>query len=109
MEIKQVAMKPVIIINRFAIKPGKMDEFIDAQQRFGAAIMKTSNGLLGGRMYRAPDGTSAVLVSVFASASAQDEIRQSEAFKAHVSRLQPMIESSTPSVYEEAYTAGEFR
>jgi hypothetical protein len=73
-------MKPVIIINRLTIKPGR--------------------GL---------DNTSAVLVSVFASASAQDEIRQSDAFKAHVSRLQPLIESSTPSVYEEAYTTGEFR
>jgi len=102
-------MKPVIIINRFSIKPGKMDEFIDAQQQFAAATVKTPNGVIGGRMYRGLDNTSAVLVSVFASASAQDEIRQSDAFKAHLSRLQPLIESSTPSVYEEAYTTGEFR
>jgi quinol monooxygenase YgiN len=101
-------MKPVIIINRFSIKSGKMDEFIDAQRQFAAATIKTPNGLIGGRMYRGLDDTS-VLVSVFASVSAQNEIRQSDAFKAHLSRLQPLIESSTPSVYEEAYTTGEFK
>jgi hypothetical protein len=60
-------------------------------------------------MYRGLDDTSAVLVSVFASARAPDELRQSDAFNAHVSRVQPLIESSTPSVYEEAYTTGEFK
>jgi quinol monooxygenase YgiN len=78
---REVATKPVIIINRLSIKPGKVDEFIDAQQQFAAATVKTPNGLIGGRMYRGLDNTSAVLVSVVASASAQDEIRQSDAFK----------------------------
>ncbi len=101
-------MKPLTVINRLAIKPGKMDEFIDAQRRFAAALAETPCGLLGGRMYRSADGTSAVLVSQFASQGAFDEIRGREAFKEHLRRLEPLIESSSPALYEEAYTTGGF-
>jgi len=102
-------MKPVIVINRFVIKPGKMDEFIDAQRDFATVLRTKPSGLSGGRMYRGIDGNSAVLVSQFVSESAQEEIRQSHAFKQHLSVLQPLIESSSPSLYEEAYTTGDFK
>ena len=101
-------MKPLTVINRLAIKPGKMDEFIDAQRRFAAALAKTPSGLVGGRMYRGADGTSAMLVSQFTSQGAFDEIRGREAFKEHLRRLEAMVESSSPAVYEEAYTTGDF-
>jgi len=100
-------MKPVTIINRILVKPGKMDEFIEAQQKFGAALPPC--GLIGGRMYRGADGESAVLVSTFESKSAQEEILQGADFKAHLKRLQPLVESSTPNFYEEAYTTGDFK
>ena len=45
-------MKPVTVINRLSIKPGKMEEFIDAQQNFAAALPPC--GLVGGRRFR-PD------------------------------------------------------
>jgi quinol monooxygenase YgiN len=102
-------MKPVTVINRLAIKPGKMDDFIEAQQKFAAKIRSTSSALVGGRMYRSVDGTSAVLVSVFASREAQQGILESERFKEHVESLKAMVESSSPSLYEEAYTTGDFR
>jgi len=31
-------MKSVTVINRLLIKPGKMDEFIEAQRKFAAAL-----------------------------------------------------------------------
>lgn len=102
-------MKPVTVINRLVIKPGKIDEFVETQRAFANALSDKPCGLLGGRMYRSVDGTSAVLVSQFASAAAQEEIRQSDAFKQHVAKLQSLIESSSPSPYEEAYTTGDFR
>lgn len=101
-------MKPVTVINRFTIKPGKMDEFIAAQRNFATALAQAPNGLVGGRMYRGGDGHSAVLVSQFESESAQEAIRQSDTFKQHLSRLQPLVESASPSLYEEAYTTGNF-
>jgi quinol monooxygenase YgiN len=100
-------MKPVTIINRLAINPGKMDEFIAAQQKYSAELPPC--GLLGGRMYRSIDGQSAVLVSTFESKTAQEALLQREDFKEHLKRLQPCVESSTPSLYEEAYTTGDFK
>jgi quinol monooxygenase YgiN len=106
---EEATMKPVTVINHFAIKPDKMDEFIAAQQNFAATLMQKSNGLSGGRMYRSIDGKSAVLVSQFESASAQEGIRQSDSFRQHVSRLRLLIESASPNLYEEAYTTGDFK
>jgi quinol monooxygenase YgiN len=100
-------MKSVTVINRFSIKPGKMDEFIDAQQKFVAALPPC--GLVGGRMYRSLDGQSAVLVSTFQSKDAQEQVLQRPDFKEHLRKLQPLVESSNPVLCEEAYTTGVFK
>lgn len=102
-------MKPVTVINPFIIKPGRMEEFIEAQRNFATRLKKTPCGLIGGRLYRGTDGKSAVLVSQFESEQAQEEIRQSEDFKQHISQLREMIESVSPALYEEAYTTGDFQ
>jgi hypothetical protein len=100
-------MKPVTVINRIHVKPGKMDEFIETQRKFAAMV--PSDWLIGGRMYRSLDGQSAVLVSTFSSKDAQDRVFQRVDFKEHLQRLQPLVESSSPLLYEEAYTTGDFR
>jgi heme-degrading monooxygenase HmoA len=102
-------MKPMTLINRLVIKPGKMDEYLEAQQSFTAEFRRTCSGLIGSRMYRGVDGNSVVLVSQFASMSAQEEVRRSDVFKEQLNALKPLVESSSPSLYEEAYTAGDFR
>ena len=99
-------MKPVTVINHLLLKPGKMDEFIEAQQSFAA---KRPIGLIGGRMYRSIDGQSAVLVSQFESVRAQEQIFQTDAFKQHLNKLRSLVESSSPGVYEEAYSTGDFK
>ena len=100
-------MKPVTVINRLAINPGKMEEFIDTPPKYAAVL--PPRGLIGGRMYRSADGQSAVLVSTFESKSAQEAILQRPDFKEHLKRLQPLVESSNPNLYEEAYTTGDFK
>jgi hypothetical protein len=100
-------MKPLTVINRLAIKPGKMDAFIDAQRKFAAALPPC--GLIGGRMYRSVDGLSAVLVSTFQSKDAQEQIWQRPDFKEHLRSLQPFVESSNPLLCEEAYATGAFK
>jgi quinol monooxygenase YgiN len=101
-------VKPVTIINHFVIKPGKMEEFIAAQRNFATTLTLKPSGLIGGRMYRSPDGKSAVLVSQFESESAQADILQSPVFKQHIGNLQSLVESTSPAKYEEAYTTGNF-
>jgi quinol monooxygenase YgiN len=102
-------MPSVTVINRLLIKPGKMDEFIAAQRGYAATLKGKPNGLIGGRLYRSLDGKSAVLVSEFESVQAQEDIRQQDTFKAHVKRLEPLIESSSPEAYDVAYTTGNFK
>jgi quinol monooxygenase YgiN len=99
-------MKPIIVINRLMIKPGNIEEFIRTQQTFVETL--PPRGVIGGRMYRSVDEQSAVLVSVFESKGAADAVLQRAEFKEHLRRLQPLIESSSPSIYEEAYTYGTF-
>jgi quinol monooxygenase YgiN len=100
-------MNPVIVINRFTIRPGRIDDFVDAQHAFASALPRC--GLVGGRMYRGLDGQSATLVSMFESKNALDELRQRADFKAHLERISQFVESSSPILYEQAYTTGDFR
>jgi quinol monooxygenase YgiN len=102
-------VKPVIVINQLVIKPDKMDEFIDAQRNFATALREKPCGLIGGRMYRSVDGKSAILLSQFESESALEDLRQSHAFKEHLNQLRVLVESANPSLYQEAYTTGDFK
>jgi len=99
-------MNRVTLINRLGIKPGKIDEFIAAQRVIATTIPV---GLLGGRLYRSTDGQSVILIAQFESMQAQEEIRAGDAFKEQLKELAPLVESSTPTLYEEAYTYGDFQ
>jgi quinol monooxygenase YgiN len=99
-------MIKVTVIGTFGIKPGCIDEFISLQREF--ATSRCLDGLLGGRMYRNRAGTKAVLVSQFESAQAQQAIAGSAELQAHIGTLREMVESSSPDVYEVAYTYGAF-
>ena len=101
-------MPPVTIINTFSIKPGKIEDFVTAQQSFAVEVRKNPCGLVGGRLYRSADGASAVLISQFESQAAFEGIRQREDFKQHLQRLAAIVNSASPAAFEEAYTTGNF-
>jgi hypothetical protein len=98
-------MKPVTVINRLVVKPGKIDEFLAAQEKFAATLGPC--GLVGGRMYRGVDGLSAVLVSTFRSKSEATEVQKRPEFVEHLKRMATLVDSSTPDFYEEEYTYGD--
>jgi hypothetical protein len=98
-------MKLVTQINFFSIKPGKIDEFIEAERSY-AASTNLPPGLVGSRMYRSLDGKSVVRVSQYESIEAHKEVHQDE--RQHIDRLSPLFESSSPALYEEVYTTGDF-
>ena len=98
-------MKPVIVINRLAIKPGTIDEFIEAQLNYASTLMEKPTGLIGSRLY----SRTVVLVSQFESIKAQEEIFQLPSFKENLNKLRTFVESSSPATYEEAYTTGGFK
>lgn len=99
-------MAKVTAIGTFGIKSGRMEEFIALQREF--AMSRCLTGLLGGRMYRNREGTKAVLVSQFESVEAQETIMGGAELRAQIGKLREMVESSSPDIYEEAYTYGAF-
>jgi len=60
------------MINVLTIKPGKMDEFLKEHESFSREFGKICSGLIGGRMYRSPEGNTALLVSEFESLEASE-------------------------------------
>lgn len=100
-------MTRVATIGTFGIKSGRMDEFISLQREF--VMSRCLAGLVGGRMYRNREGTKAVLVSQFESVEAQEAIMGSAELRSHIEKLREMVDSSSPDIYEEAYTYGEFK
>ncbi len=101
-------MTTITLINPLAVKPGRIDEFIALQRDFANAMSGRQVGPLGGRMYRNQDGSKALLISQFESRETQSATVRSPEFQAHVVRLREMVESSSPEVFDEAYTYGAF-
>ena len=99
---------PVTQINFLSIKPDKISEFFEADRRFieSATLPK---GLIGSRLYKSPDGTSAVRVTQYESAEAHKEYHQSEALQQQIALLRTFVESSTVGLYEEVHSTGNFK
>lgn len=101
-------MAPVTQILFLSIKPGKIDEFLEADRKFlaSAALPK---GLVGSRLYRSADGKSAVRVVQYESLEAQQEYQRDPALQQQVSLLRDLIESANGNLYEEVRTSGDFK
>lgn len=99
-------MTPVTQILFLSIKADKIDEFLEADRSFIASIPK---GLVGSRLYRSPDGKSAVRVVQYESVEAQKAYEQDKALQRQVALLRNFVESATGSLYEEVRTIGDFK
>lgn len=97
---------PIVVVNTFTPKPGALDEFIALQTAALPGLSADLPGFRGSRLYRAEDGSKAVLVSVFDTAEAFRRFQQSEAFAAHRARILPFLERTEPGRYEIVYEAG---
>ncbi|HEY4146640.1 antibiotic biosynthesis monooxygenase family protein [Pinirhizobacter sp.] len=90
--------KPLFSINVFTPKPGRLDDFIaaqlDAVPRFGGV-----DGLSESRLYRAEDGSRAILVARFESIDAFHKLQNRPAFQAERARLLPLLEGTQPGFY----------
>ncbi len=85
-------------LNVLTPKPGRLDDFIRAQLD-GVPRLGDVRGLIESRLYRAEDGSNAVIVSGFESLDAFQAFQQSTAFQAERARLQPLVESVRPAFY----------
>lgn len=91
---------PYTLINVFYPVPGKLDEFIDLQIAETKALTPESSmvGWLGNEVYRAHDGSKAVIITRFSSEAAKQAWAASSAFVAHLERIRPLLDkiNSTP-------------
>lgn len=100
--------EPVVLINTFTLKPGKLAEFIDVQRAAVPSFAGRVPGLLGSRMHRALDGGKAVLVTLFDTQENWQRFAQSAEFIAHRDKIQALIERADPGFYQVAYQTGAF-
>jgi quinol monooxygenase YgiN len=101
-------MKPVTQINVFSIKADKIDEFYAVDRSYITSIDRPK-GLIASRLYRSLEGHSAVRVTQYESAEALKESLQSDNLRQQINRLRPFVESSSPDLYEEVHTTGNFK
>jgi heme-degrading monooxygenase HmoA len=90
--------KPLFHINIFTPKAGRLDDFI-AVQMDGVGRLGGIRGLNTSRLFRAEDGSRAILVSGFDSVEAQREFQASAAFQAERDKLLPLLEGTQPAFF----------
>lgn len=94
----------MVVINVFTPKPDALDDFLTVQT---AALPGLRAGARGSRLFRAEDGSKAVMVSVFDTPEDFQRFSESEAFAAHRAKILPLLDRSEPGRYELVYQAGD--
>jgi heme-degrading monooxygenase HmoA len=97
----------VVVINVFTPKPGALEDFLATQLAALPALRAATEGARGSRLYRAQDGSQAVMVSVFDSAADFKRFSDSATFIAHRAKILPYIESAQPGRYDLVYEVGD--
>ena len=97
---------PLVVVNVFTPKPGKLEDFLAAQSAGLGRLRGKIPGLRGGRLYRAEDGSRALLVSAFDSQAQLEQWLASAEFAAHRANLVPFVERSEATRYALVYEAG---
>ncbi len=98
---------PVVLVNTFHAKPGKLDEFIELQllEQHRMAVTAAASGWRGSRLHRSLDGKTAVVVAVFESHAAQQAWSRRTAVSDYVTQIEPLldhVESQTCAMVFEA-------
>ena len=94
------AIGPIVLINLFTVKPGRMDEFIELQKRNLDRSPGNVPGWRGSRLHRSTDGRTAVMMSMFDTIADHKRLHESSRIAEHVQKIKPLIESAEPTYYE---------
>jgi heme-degrading monooxygenase HmoA len=94
--------KPLVHINILTPKPGRLDDFISSQLE-GRPSLAQIRGLSTSRLYRAEDGSRAIVVAGFDCVEAYEEFQKNPAFQAERARLKPLLEGVQAAFYRLIY------
>lgn len=84
----------ISLINIFTPKPGKLDELQALQAAESRRLGRDSarHGWLGNRIYRTTDDGRLIIVTHFASEEGKRSWQETDAFRDHLDRLDPVLE-----------------
>lgn len=97
--------RPVVLINTFTPKPGKLDEFIAAQTTALRGFRGRVPGWRQSRLHRALDGNTVVMISVFDSVDDHRRWQETGLFAEHREKIRQLVERVDPGFYEVVYEA----
>lgn len=94
--------EPVVLINVFTAKPGRLDEFVALQSAELARLSEEAPpaGWRGSRLHRAVGGSNAIMVTVFDSIEHHRQWIETGDFAEHVEAVMPLLEDARPAYYE---------
>lgn len=106
--VSEAQAGPVVLINTFHPRPGRLDEFIEVQmlEVHRMAIRASAAGWMGSRLHRSHDGRTAVMMTVFESVAAHRRWLATNEFADHVERIEPLLEAADPRYYALVFEAG---
>ena len=90
---------PVVLINIFTVKPGRMDEFEALQKANLERSRGNVPGWRGSRLHRALDGNTAIMVSTFDSIADHKRLHETARISEHVDNVRQLIEKAEPAYY----------
>lgn len=94
------AIGPIVLINLFTVKPGRMDEFIAVQKRNLDRSSGNVPGWRGSRLHRSTDGRTAVMMSMFDTIADHKRLHETGRIAERIRTIKPLIESAEPTYYE---------
>ncbi|WP_157019282.1 antibiotic biosynthesis monooxygenase family protein [Mesorhizobium xinjiangense] len=99
---------PVVLVNTFHAKPGKLDEFIELQllEQHRMAATAAASGWRGSRLHRSLDGRTAIVVAVFESLAAQEAWSRRTAHSDQVGRIETLVERVESRTCAMVFEAG---
>lgn len=102
--------EPVVLINVFTPKPGKLDEFVALQAAELRRLTEATppHGWRGSRLHRAVDGNMVVMVTMFDTIQDHRNWLSGDRFADHVERIMPLLERASPGYFEIVEEAGQF-
>jgi len=96
----------LIVVNVFTPKSGKLEDFLAAQNAGLSRLRGKIPGLRGGRLYRAEDGSRALLVSAFDTQAQLERWLASAEFAEHRANVTPFVERTEATRFRLVYEAG---
>ncbi|MFH1805028.1 MAG: antibiotic biosynthesis monooxygenase family protein [Pseudomonadota bacterium] len=97
----------IVTVSHVIPKPGQFDTFIDIQRRFQERMAGKIPGLLGGRLLRAEDGKSLIIMARFENRDDLENWKKSDLFAGHLARVRPLIEPASPGLFQAIWRSGE--